>query len=180
MSKPSVRPAQSSELPALVALINSAYRGDASRAGWTTEADLVDGQRTDADSLRADFERPDSVLLVAELAGRCVGCVFLERGHGGHTAQDEAYLGLLTIEPAAQSAGLGGALLTQAEAWAVRSWGVSAMCMHVIAQRSEILAWYERRGYLPTGQTEAFPYGDPHAGLPKRADLYFKILRKLL
>lgn len=165
-----------SELSALSELVNSAYRGDSSRVGWTTEADLLGGQRTDVESLRAQLHATDSALLLAEAdGGRVIGCVFLERKLAG-----EAYLGMLTVAPDAQGGGLGKAILARAEQYAARTWGVTSVSMTVIAQREDILAWYERRGYHDSGETQPFPYGDPRFGLPRRKDLYFKVLRKRL
>jgi len=176
MSNFSLRSATLSELPALSELVNSAYRGDSSRVGWTTEADLLGGQRTDVKSLRAQLEAADSALLLAEAdGGGLIGCVLLER-----VAGDGAYLGMLTVEPRAQRSGLGKAILEQAELYAARSWGATSVTMTVIAQRADILAWYERRGYRDTGETQPFPYGDPAFGLPRRRDLFFKVLRKPL
>ena len=176
MSNFNLRPATLSELSALSELVNSAYRGDSSRAGWTTEADLLGGQRTDVKSLRVQLEAADSALLVAEATGGSfIGCVYLER-----SAPDAAYLGMLTVEPGAQRAGLGKAILAQAEQYAARTWGTASVSMTVIGQREDILAWYARRGYSDTGEVEPFPYGDPRFGLPRRRDLFFKVLRKRL
>ena len=172
----SFRPAVPADLPAIASLVNSAYRGDSSRAGWTTEADLLGGQRTDPDSLRDQLATGAAVLLLAQAEGTLYGCVFLERDR----ERDEAYLGMLTIAPALQNTGLGRALLAHAETFAREAWQANAMRMTVIAQRTELLAWYERRGYVPTGEREPFPYGDARFGLPKRADLYFSVLRKAL
>jgi GNAT superfamily N-acetyltransferase len=176
MSNFSLRPATLTELPALSELVNSAYRGDSSRLGWTTEADLLGGQRTDVNTLRAQLAAEDSALLVAEAhGGGCVGCVSLERTAGGG-----AYIGMLTVEPRAQRAGLGKAILAQAEQYAARTWGATSVSMTVIAQRADILEWYARRGYRDTGETQPFPYGDSRYGLPRRRDLFFKVLRKPL
>ncbi|HKU42294.1 MAG TPA: GNAT family N-acetyltransferase [Polyangiales bacterium] len=179
MSTFTLRPATSSELSALVALVNSAYRGESSRAGWTTEADLLGGQRTDLETLRQQLSAANGVLLVAEAdGGELLGCVFLERVTDAR--EPEAYLGMLTVPPLAQGAGLGKAILAQAEAYAAQHWGARAVVMTVIAQREDILAWYARRGYSDTGETQPFPYGDPRFGLPRRRDLFFKVLRKTL
>ena len=181
-----LRTARGEDADALSALVNSAYRGDSSRVGWTTEAALLGGQRTDADALR-DFiaqgeAAGDRVLLVHERAdGASAGnasaidaCVQLER-HG-----DEAYLGMFTVRPTLQGGGLGKRLLMAAEQDARRRWGVTAVHMTVIAQRGELIAWYERRGYRATGETAPFPYGDARFGEPKRPDLRFVILAKAL
>lgn len=180
-----LRPARRDEADALSALVNSAYRGDPSRAGWTTEADLLGGQRTDPAALRefvATGETAlDRVLLVYDgtAGGTDVGrlaeaCVQLER------RGDDAYLGMLTVQPTRQASGLGKRLLDAAEGWAAARWGARTIIMTVITQRPELIAWYERRGYHATGETAPFPYGDTRFGEPKRPDLQFIVLRKPL
>jgi ribosomal protein S18 acetylase RimI-like enzyme len=172
------RVARTGDARALVALVNSAYRGDSSRAGWTTEADLLGGQRTDEDALIEFIGRGetmgDRAMLVHERDGHLIACVQLERRGQG------AYLGMLTIMPTLQSSGLGKALLASAEEFVVDSWKASKIIMTVIEQRSELIAWYERRGYSRTGETAAFPYGDVRFGEPKRPDLRFVVLSKQL
>lgn len=169
-----VRLARSDDAPAIVALVNSAYRGDSSRVGWTTEADLLGGQRTDEIAIR-DFiaGAPQQRMLLSEdLEGSLQACVQLQnRG-------DHAYLGMLTIRPTLQASGLGRALLASAEHDVRAAWGSSRMVMTVIEQRDELIAWYERRGYARTGEKAAFPYGDPRFGEPKRPDLRFVVLAK--
>lgn len=173
-----VRVATASDAAALCALVNSAYRGDSSRRGWTTEADLLGGQRTDVAALQ-DFIRDGAtegahVMLLHEDAVGPACCVQLER------RGEEAYLGMLTVRPLAQGSGRGRGLLEAAERHAREIWGVRAVSMTVIEQRDELIAWYERRGYQRTGQTAPFPYGDERFGEPKRADLRFVVLRKEL
>jgi len=173
-----VRCATPADAAALEALVNSAYRGDSSRAGWTTEADLLGGQRVDVDGLRALIARGaadgGAVVLVHEDAAGLAACVELEpRGEG-------CYLGMLTIRPTSQAGGLGRRLLAAAEGFAVERFGTREMQMTVIVQRTELLAWYERRGYRRTGERRPFPYGDPRFGLPKRPDLEFEVLSKRL
>jgi GNAT superfamily N-acetyltransferase len=177
-----LRPARGEEAAAVSALVNSAYRGDSSRAGWTTEAELLGGQRTDPASLQ-DFIRAgevagDRVLLVHEAAAAGASaidaCVQLER------RGDEAYLGMLTVRPTLQAGGLGRRLLAAAERWAAAHWGSRAVVMTVITQRLELIAWYERRGYRGTGETAPFPYDDARFGEPRRPDLHFVVLRKAL
>ena len=176
MSDPfEIRPAALTDVPALVALVNSAYRGDSSRAGWTTEADLLGGQRIDDGRLAEDLATPGHVVLLHERDGAPVACVHIER-----TGTDDCYLGMLTTRPTTQGAGIGKAMLDAAERWATDHWGVRTMHMTVIAQRRELIAWYERRGYHQTGERKPFPYADVRFGLPKRDDLEFVVLRKEL
>ncbi len=169
-----LRTAQAPDAAALAALVNSAYRGDSSRAGWTTEASLLHGQRVDAAQLLATLATPDNTILVHAPAGLPVACVHLERTGTG------CYLGMLTVQPTTQAQGLGRQLLGAAERWAIEHWQSQAMHMSVITQRLELLAWYERRGYLRTGVLKPFPYGDTRFGEPQRADLQFEVLSKPL
>ncbi|WP_260483095.1 GNAT family N-acetyltransferase [Sphingomicrobium flavum] len=169
-----IAPANPQDRDALLALIQSAYRGESSRAGWTTEADLLGGQRTDPEGLDAIFANPKQTLLAARQDGDLVGCIALtDKGAGRH------YFGMLTIAPTQQGAGLGKQLLAAAEQQA-RDAGASVMEMWVIKQRADLIAWYERRGYLATGRHEPFPMADPRFGLPKRDDLEFAVFEKPL
>ncbi|MBS2025039.1 MAG: GNAT family N-acetyltransferase [Deltaproteobacteria bacterium] len=175
MTTLSLRPATAADLDALVALVNSAYRGESSKKGWTTEADLLGGQRTDPVSLGKTMGAPDNVILVHESEGRLLACVHLEK-HG----EQGAYLGMLTVEPTLQAGGFGKRLLAAAEEWARTQWGTRSIHMTVIRQRKALIAWYERRGYRLTGETKPWPYGDDSFGLPKVPDLIFEVLEKAL
>ncbi|CAM5437372.1 MULTISPECIES: GNAT family N-acetyltransferase [Streptomyces] len=168
------RDATDADVDALVALIESAYRGDSSRAGWTTEADLLEGQRTDPQGVLEVIKAPGSRLLAVERDGRIVACCQLEH-RGAH-----AYFGMFAVSPAVQGAGLGKTVMAEAERLARETWGVTEMQMTVISQREDLIAWYERRGYRRTGRTQPFPYGDERFGVPRRADLRFEVLVKPL
>lgn len=170
----SFRSAVEADVPALVALVESAYRGDASRAGWTTEADYLEGQRTDPDGVRAVIDGPDGVLLVVERAGELVACCQLE--HRG----DHAYFGMFAVRPGLQGAGLGKEILAEAERRARETWGAEEMRMTVVNVREELIAYYVRRGYRRTGELSPFPYGDQRFGVPLRDDLAFELLVKPL
>jgi ribosomal protein S18 acetylase RimI-like enzyme len=171
------RQARAEDVGAILALVQSAYRGEASRAGWTTEADLLLGQRTDAEEVSAVLADPAARLILAEHEGALVGSVVLraEGAPGG-----PAYLGMLSVRPTLQARGLGRALVAEAERVAKGELGRPSVRMTVIAQRSELIAWYARLGYTPTGEREPFPYGDARFGLPQRDDLEFVVLRKAL
>ena len=171
---PHLRPAILDDVAAVVARVHSAYRGEASRRGWTTEADLLDGQRTDTAAVADLIAKPDSVMIVAEIDGALVGCVHVE-AHGvvGH-------FGMLAVDPSRQAGGLGRALVAEAERVALERFGARAMELDVIAGREALIAWYARQGYAFTGETGAFPYGDARFGLPRTPDLYFRRMRKAL
>lgn len=168
------RDATEGDVPALVRLVESAYRGDSSRAGWTTEADILQGQRTDADGVRAVVTAESGRLLVVERDGAPVACCQLE--HRG----EAAYFGMFAVRPELQGAGLGKVIIAEAERTVVESWGVREMHMTVISVRAELIAWYERRGYRRTGKLTPFPYGDERFGVPQRDDLAFELLIKEL
>lgn len=171
----SYRAAGVEDVADVVALVESAYRGESSRAGWTTEADILDGQRTDPQGVLEVIQDPQSVVLLAfSDEGTVVGCCHVER-------HDEfAYFGMFAVRPTLQGGGVGKAVLAEAERLAVRRWGISEMHMTVISVREELIAWYERRGYRRTGKMSPFPYGDERFGLPKRDDLEFELLVKVL
>lgn len=168
------RDATAADTDAVVALVESAYRGDSSRAGWTTEADILQGQRTDPQGVLAVIEQPAGRLLVFERDGDPVACCQLE--HRGEVA----YFGMFAVRPTAQGAGLGKQIMALAERVAQESWGVTEMQMTVITVREELIAWYERRGYRRTGKLTPFPYGDERFGVPQRDDLEFELLTKPL
>ncbi|MER7152054.1 GNAT family N-acetyltransferase [Streptomyces lydicus] len=168
------RTALDADVPELVTLIESAYRGDASRAGWTTEADLLEGQRTDSDGVAAVVNADSGRLLIAERDGELIACCRLEH------RSDHAYFGMFAVRPDLQGGGLGKIIIAEAERTAVETWGVREMRMTVIRQRAELVAWYERRGYRRTGQFTPFPYDDERFGIPQVADLEFELLVKPL
>lgn len=168
------RDATDADVDVLVALIESAYRGEASRVGWTTEADILQGQRTDPQGVLEVIKAADSRLLTVERDGEVVACCQLEH-RGTH-----AYFGMFAVSPALQGAGLGKVVITEAERVARESWGATEMHMTVISVRDDLIAWYERRGYRRTGRMTPFPYGDERFGIPQRDDLQFELLTKEL
>lgn len=170
-----IRDAIAADIPALHRLIQSAYRGDASRAGWTTEADLLDGQRTDPDELADILADPEQALLTAWRGDALVGCVLIaDRGEG------TGYFGMLSIQPSLQGGGLGRRLVEAAHAALAARFGARRARISVFPQRETLIGWYERLGYRRTGDTLPFPYGHPRYGLPKRDDLYFVVMEREL
>jgi ribosomal protein S18 acetylase RimI-like enzyme len=168
------RAATAADVPMLVELVTSAYRGDSSRVGWTTEADLLDGNRIDPDVLREDIERPRSRVILAERDGRTLACA--------HVAEEDGagYFGMFSVVPGLQGGGIGSVVLAEAERVAREEWRLPAMRMTVIDLRDALIAWYERRGYRRTGIHKPFPYGDARFGIPRRDDLRFEVLEKPL
>ncbi|WP_461072371.1 GNAT family N-acetyltransferase [Spirosoma horti] len=171
MNQKHISTATEQDIPALVSLVNSAYRGDSSRKGWTTEADLLDGVRTSDESLRELFQNPNALILKYEDAGHLLGCVYLE------AKEKDLYLGMLTVSPDAQTNGIGKQLLTAAEQLAIDR-KYRAVTMTVITVRHELIAWYERRGYYATGNKQPFP-DDPRFGIKKQS-LEFMVMEKIL
>ncbi len=167
------RRATDADVDAVVALVESAYRGEGSRAGWTTEADLLDGRRTDPDDVRSGLGRDRSVIVLAEQDGKLVACAHVSvEGEAGH-------FGMFSVVPGLQRNGVGKAVLAEAERIVRDDWKLAMMRMSVIDVRSELIAFYERRGYVRTGKTKPFPYDD-RFGIAKRHDLQFAILEKPL
>lgn len=173
-ARPTFRVATVTDVPALVLLVDSAYRGESSRAGWTTEADLLSGRRTNAENVTAELEKPESHMIVMETGDEIVACCQVEH-RGGY-----AYFGMFAVRPTLQGGGFGKAVLAEAERLARDTWGVGEMRMTVISAREELLAWYVRRGYTRTGEMIPFPYDDETVGMPNRDDLEMELLVKKL
>lgn len=167
-----IRVGVEADVDALLDLVHAAYRGVGGENGWTTEAELIDGPRTTRGLLAADLADPAITLLVA---GDHDGCAAVTHRPGDATAS----FGMFAVRPAGQGAGLGKALLVAAEDHA-RAAGATAMEMCVIDRRTELIAWYERRGYLRTGETRPFPHGAPGVGTPRDADVRFAVLVKAI
>jgi ribosomal protein S18 acetylase RimI-like enzyme len=160
------------DVDAIVALVESAYRGDTSRRGWTTEADLLDGRRTGIDDVSNSITQPRSVILLAEQNHALLACA--------HVAEEDGagYFGMFSVQPHLQGAGIGKRVLAEAERLVGDDWRLPTLRMTVIDIREELIAFYERRGYRRTGVFKPFPYGDERFGLPKREDLRFEVLEK--
>lgn len=184
------RLATPSDAAAVVALVNGAYRGESGRRGWTTEADLLGGQRLDhemvLEMIEADAGRESGGVLLADFAessgagqesASLVGCVHIKRLQPDSRA---AYFGMLTTDVDRQKLGIGDFLLKKAEEFAAKELGAERMEMQVISLRRELIAWYERRGYVRTGKTSPFPYGQLRFGEPLRPDLEFIWMSKAL
>ena len=160
------------DIPRIAQLVNRAYRGDASRQGWTTEAHLLDGQRIDEAGLHEMMAAPDAVMLLCLGAGNeLLGSFY------AHAAGNKVSLSMLAVAPTGQGQGVGRLLLSAAEDYG-RQHGCTTSKMTVISVRLELIAYYERRGYQLTGATEPFPT-DPRYGIP-RQPLTLLVLEKAL
>ena len=168
------RAATEADIDAIVALVTSAYRGESSRVGWTTESDLLDGARIDPEGLRADIARSGSRVVLAERDSALLACA--------HVAVDgdAGYFGMFSVVPGLQGGGIGKQVLAECERIVRDDWRLPAMRMTVIDVRDELITFYQRRGYRRTGITKPFPYGDARFGEPKRGDLRFEVLEKTL
>ena len=153
-------------------LVNSAYRGDSSRQGWTTEADLLDGTRTDAAAIAELIQNPEITILKYVNENEIQGCVELRNEHG------KLYLGMLTVQPPLQGKGIGKELLIAAEEEAKKQ-KCASIFMTVISIRQELINWYNRHGYQLTGERKPFAFNDPRFGQPKMR-LEFVVLEKKL
>ncbi len=167
------------ELPELVSLVNAAYRGAGATPGWTSEVGLVNGERVTLDALRGDMAAtPSARIYLLREPPKLLACVRVEEGQG---AQDEpvCYISMLAVHPEWQDAGLGRRMLEFAEAEG-RKRGARAARRPVVSIRASLIAWYERRGYRRTGETEPFPYEDARFGQPQQRGLEFILLQKEL
>ncbi len=156
MTKLAIRRAVLTDAEAVARLINSAYRGESSRAGWTTEADLIDGLRTTAQEIASLIAQPNLFILVGEYQGALVATICCEHLVEGH--QHKAKLGMIAVQPNLQNRGFGKQMILAAEAYALEIRPLNAFCMTVVTARDTLIAFYNRLGYLPTGVVKPFPY----------------------
>lgn len=160
------------DVPELNILINSAYRGESSKKGWTTEEHLLGGIRTNEGDLSELLQKENVTILKYTESDKIIGSVYLEKQVG------KLYLGMLTVSPELQGGGIGKKLMQAAEDLA-RENNIPKISMTVISIRKELIEYYERRGYKNTGETKPFPMNDPKFGLPKQ-DLAFIVMEKEL
>ncbi len=169
----SFRKAAGADAELLDALVNSAYRGESSKQGWTTEADLLDGTRTNKANIENLIAQEGSMILLCIEGTEIIGCAHLELSGA------ECQLGMLVVKPGLQSQGIGKQLMQVAEVTARETWGVRMISMSVISVRHELITFYERRGYRRTGRKKPFVADDTH-GFPKSQPIEFEILEKIL
>lgn len=168
-----------SDFSEVVRLVNSAYRGESSRVGWTTEAEYLDGQRTDEKSLEKDLQGENKTVLCVrnKMTSEIIGTVFLEQFTD--IKGPNCYLGMLTVKPTLQNSGIGKWILHEVEVF-IKLWGVNRITLGVLNSRHELMSWYERRGFVKNGITEEFPYGQDQFGLPKTKGLHFVMFEKTI
>lgn len=164
--------AGAADAPAITALVNRAYRGDSGRRGWTTEADLIDGTRISTATLHELLADKDCTILAGKSGEQLVACMELRR------KDHQLYVGMLTVDPELQGRRIGSLFMDAAEAHA-RQLGLDSLVMMVISVRHELIAWYQRRGFRTTGETQAFDFVDASFGKPRRP-LAFSVLEKRL
>lgn len=170
----SFRLATESDISSIVQLVESAYRGDLSKQGWTTESDFIKGQRTDAKEVSEHITAADSVIILCFDHDQLVASVQIKKSN------QQAWLGMFAVTPERQSAGIGRLVIRQAEHYAQQMWHSKSMMMLVITIRTELIQWYLRLGYKRTGIVKPFPYSEPRFGLPQRDDLVLEVLEKSL
>ena len=170
------RVASQADAALLQVLVRSAYRGEESRQGWTTEADLLTGDRIDLQGIMAKINEPNgAVLVAADENNNTIACCEVLQSN-----DDSAYFGMFAVDPLRQGGGLGRRVLAYAENYCRQEWGVKSIEMTVIWTRHELISWYIRRGYRLTGKTKPFPYEHLVHDVPLRHDLYFQVLEKTL
>ncbi len=148
---PHIAIAGTADIPAITNLLNNAYRGEASKQGWTTEADLIAGDvRTNENTLQEVMQRIGSVFLkYTNDEEQITGCVNLQQ----HA--DKIYLGMFSVSPGLQGGGIGKQLLKASEEY-TQHLQCRAIYMSVISVRNELINWYQRHGYADTGERRPF------------------------
>lgn len=167
------RLANTADAPKIVALVNSAYRGETSRAGWTTEAELLEGVRTHDDEIAGLINTPRSLILIGLVGEEIIASMHLQ------LVSDAAFLGMFAVKPTGQTAGVGKAMMAEAETVVKREWAAKKILMDVISVRAELIAFYERRGYVRTGKLNDFPV-NKDLWTPKAKDLMLARMEKNL
>jgi ribosomal protein S18 acetylase RimI-like enzyme len=153
-AKPTIqfRRANPNDAAAMTELINSVYRGEESKAQWTTEAHLLEGTRITEEELLHLIKNPEVHFLLMEQNGELIGSVELMQ-----KIQNKIYLGMLSIRSKLQAQGLGRKLVMAAENYAKTELKGTTMTMYVIESRHELINWYVRQGYVDTGERVPFP-----------------------
>jgi N-acetylglutamate synthase-like GNAT family acetyltransferase len=169
-----IRHADHTDIDALVALVESAYRGDSSRQGWTSEADLIGGQRTSPHEMTTLLDGGE--ILVAETGREIVGCCHLSR-----IDEQTVHFGTFAVNPLAQGGGLGRRLFAAAEEEAALHFQATEIVIEVVAQQVALKEWYDRLGFSLTGRSLPFPAAADGAGPTLlRDDIHFLEMKKTI
>jgi ribosomal protein S18 acetylase RimI-like enzyme len=154
-------------------LVNSVYRGENSKKGWTTEAEFLGGIRITEEKVKEILVRKNDIVILAFIEGSITGCVHLEN------AGEHSYLGMLSVDVDHQDKGIGRLLINECERYTKEEWKLRKIKMKVINRRLELMEYYYRRGYRSTGEIEEFLPGPETFGDPTEK-LYFETLSKEL
>jgi ribosomal protein S18 acetylase RimI-like enzyme len=169
-----VTKANPTDIPELNTLINSAYRGEISKNGWTTEAEILDGIRINEETLATYFEQSNvSILKCSNEVGEIIGTVYLELN------TPKLYLGMFAVSPFVQGKGIGKMLLKEAEELALTH-HCDRIAISVISNRAELIEWYKRHGYEADGHSIAFEEIENRFGDPKIDEIRLISMEKLL
>lgn len=163
--------AREEDAGAVAALVERAYRGPESATGWASEAGILTGPRSNVAEIAALIAAADCRFLLAEDAAGLAACALIQdKGEG------RAYFGMFAVAPDRQTGGLGKSVVAEAERAARELWRARSLSLTVISIRDTLIAWYERRGYALTGETEPFPFGEHSGAL--RTDFCLVVMRK--
>jgi ribosomal protein S18 acetylase RimI-like enzyme len=175
MTQPAFRYATQADVNAIVALIEHAYRAPETAGRWDSESHLLTGPRTSNSEISALIADPSSRFVIAQIGGRLAGCCLIQRRGSTECSDkagaDGAYFGMFAIDTSVRSEGLGKTILAEAERRARDLWKAKAMVMTVINVRTELIAWYQRRGYLLTGARVPFPFSETSGETTRDFDL---------
>jgi len=171
MSIDTFRTANASDAQSIAALVNSAYRPEPGAAGWTDEGHLLSGERISAIQVGEVVARRDSIILLGLKDSAIVACVHVEK------QGDNSQIGMLAVQPKLQNAGIGKQMLAHAESHAIENFGAKKLLLRVVTGRPDLVAYYQRRGYQPTGCAIDFPLAGG-VGIPKVPDLKIEVLEK--
>jgi GNAT superfamily N-acetyltransferase len=173
------RKAVLADVEAIVKLVNMAYRGESSRSGWTTEADILDGLRTSVNEVERLIASENTIVLLCLNDDELLGSICLEKEAKIEKALSIAHIGMFVVNPMKQANGIGKRLLAEAERLAQHMWDIEKFQMHVITIRPELIAFYVRRGYMLTGIVSDFPV-NPDVWQPKLNGLQLETLEKII
>lgn len=169
---PVVTVAKEGDIQEISNLINLTYSGYSGKKGWTTEADLLSGQKVTPKAIGEILSNPNKKILVSRGNKLLLGCVFLEK------RDKSIYLSALTVNPNFQRKNIGSKLLSSSETFSSLFWKIYNIEMTVLNQRHELLEWYKKRGYKDFGLRLPFPYWNKEMGIPKIGGLEFVVLTK--